>query len=153
LSYHLEKVFEVDIPALHHGNDGLIYTRVSAPYTPGTDRSMCVRSPTRPSITLLIACVVRPFRLKWKPPSENSIDFKLLLKFLPSATNPSQPDFFAKPVFALYAWLGGEGPRANYEPYDVMHVTDEEWEQYVCLITLSLSLMCLGLTDCRCHCL
>jgi len=101
-SYHLEKVFEVDIPALHHGNDGLIYTCVSAPYTPGTDRNI----------------------LKWKPPSENSIDFKLVLKFPPSATNPSQPNFFAKPVFALYAWLGGE----SYEPYDVMHVTDDEWE-------------------------
>ena len=58
LSYHLEKVFEVDIPALHHGNDGLIYTCVPAPYTPGTDRNMCVRFPTpRPSITFLIACV------------------------------------------------------------------------------------------------
>ena len=45
--------------------------------------------------------------------------------------NPSQPDFFAKPVFALYAWLGGEGLKANYEPYDVMHVTDDEWERYL----------------------
>lgn len=46
LSYHLEKVFDVDIPALHHGNDGLIYTRVSTPYTPGTDRNMFVHSLT-----------------------------------------------------------------------------------------------------------
>jgi len=44
LSYHLEKVFDIDIPALHHGNDGLIYTCVSAPYTPGTDRNMYVYS-------------------------------------------------------------------------------------------------------------
>lgn len=43
--------------------------------------------------------------------------------------DPSQPDFHAKPVFALYAWLGGEGPRAGYEPYDVMHVTDHEWDR------------------------
>lgn len=107
LSYHLEKVFEVDIPALQHENDGLIYTRESTPYIPGTDRNI----------------------LKWKPPSENSIDFKLVLKFLPSPTNPSQPDLFAKPVFALYAWLGGEGSKAEYEPYDVMHVTDDEWER------------------------
>lgn len=45
--------------------------------------------------------------------------------------NPSQPDYYAKPVFALYAWLGGEGSRANYEPYDVMHITDHEWELWV----------------------
>ena len=39
-SYHVEKVFTVDIPALQHGNDGLIYTCVSTPYTPGTDSNM-----------------------------------------------------------------------------------------------------------------
>jgi mRNA guanylyltransferase len=41
LSYHLEKVFDIDIPALHHENDGLIYTCVSKPYKSGTDRNMC----------------------------------------------------------------------------------------------------------------
>jgi len=41
-SYHVEKVFAVDIPALQHGNDGLIYTCVSTPYVPGTDKNMCV---------------------------------------------------------------------------------------------------------------
>jgi mRNA guanylyltransferase len=40
LSYHLEKVFTVDIPRLQHGNDGLIYTPVATPYVPGTDRNM-----------------------------------------------------------------------------------------------------------------
>lgn len=39
-SYHVEKVFSVDIPALQHGNDGLIYTCVNTPYTPGTDTNM-----------------------------------------------------------------------------------------------------------------
>lgn len=39
-SYHVEKVFAVDIPALQHENDGLIYTCVSTPYTPGTDPNM-----------------------------------------------------------------------------------------------------------------
>lgn len=39
-SYHVEDVFNIDIPALQHGNDGLIYTCVSTPYAPGTDPNM-----------------------------------------------------------------------------------------------------------------
>ena len=41
-SYHVEDVFNIDIPQLQHGNDGLIYTCVSTPYAPGTDPNMCV---------------------------------------------------------------------------------------------------------------
>ncbi|EIM90002.1 mRNA capping enzyme [Stereum hirsutum FP-91666 SS1] len=108
LSYHLEKVFDVDIPKLQHGNDGLIYTPVTTPYVPGTDTNI----------------------LKWKPPSENSIDFKLVLRFPSLPSRPNQPDLGAKPVFALHVWNGGEGARAQYEPYDVMYVEDEEWEQW-----------------------
>lgn len=106
-SYGIEKIFNVDIPALHHGNDGLIYTCVNAPYTPGTD----------------------PNILKWKPPEENSIDFKLVLRFPPNPSNPSQPDFHRKPLFALYVWTGDKQGMPQYEPFDVMHVTDEEWER------------------------
>ncbi|KIP12277.1 hypothetical protein PHLGIDRAFT_32906 [Phlebiopsis gigantea 11061_1 CR5-6] len=101
-SYHAEEVFEKDIPALQHGNDGLIYTCVQTSYVAGTD----------------------PNILKWKPPSENSIDFKLILRFPPSRESPRDPDYFAKPVFELHVWCGGR----NYEPYDVMQVTDDEWE-------------------------
>jgi hypothetical protein len=43
LSYSIDKVF-LDITNLHHGNDGLIYTSVSGPYVPGTDRNMSVFS-------------------------------------------------------------------------------------------------------------
>jgi mRNA guanylyltransferase len=39
-SYGVEEVFQVVIPALHHGNDGLIYTCVETPYTSGTDPNM-----------------------------------------------------------------------------------------------------------------
>ncbi|KAF8163615.1 mRNA capping enzyme [Crassisporium funariophilum] len=106
-SYHVEKVFNVDIPALHHGNDGLIYTCVSTPYTPGTDTNI----------------------LKWKPPSENSIDFKLVLRFPPSRYNSNQPDYHAKPVFLLHVWCGDERGTAKYEQYDDMYVDDEEWEE------------------------
>ncbi|THH13869.1 hypothetical protein EW146_g6409 [Bondarzewia mesenterica] len=107
LSYAVDKVFAVDIPNLQHGNDGLIYTSVNTPYVPGTDTNI----------------------LKWKPPSENSIDFKVVLRFPPSRRSPDKPDFRAKPVFALNVWCGGEGQRAVYEPYDVMYVDDEEWER------------------------
>ncbi|KAL0946714.1 hypothetical protein HGRIS_012899 [Hohenbuehelia grisea] len=106
-SYGVDKVFAVDIPALQHGNDGLIYTCVNAPYTPGTDTNI----------------------LKWKPPSENSIDFKLVLRFPPCGHDRSKPDLHAKPVFALHVWCGGDRGAAKYEQYDEMYVTDEEWEQ------------------------
>ncbi|KAI0306613.1 mRNA capping enzyme [Multifurca ochricompacta] len=104
-SYSIDKVF-LDIPNLQHGNDGLIYTSVSTPYVSGTDRNI----------------------LKWKPPSENSIDLKLILRFPPLSGSPAQPDLHKKPVFALHIWCGGEGARVNYEPWDTMHMDDDEWE-------------------------
>lgn len=67
--------------------------------------------------------------MKWKPPSENSIDFKLVLRFPPLRNDPSKPDFHAKPLFLLHVWCGGEREKAKYELYDEMHVEDEEWEQ------------------------
>ncbi|KAM6500286.1 mRNA capping enzyme [Amanita muscaria] len=106
-SYHIDKVFTVDIPALQHGTDGLIYTCVSTPYSPGTDQNI----------------------LKWKPPIENSIDFKLVLRFPPSKEDPEKPDFYAKPLFLLHVWCGDERGKPNYEEYDTMYVDDEEWEK------------------------
>ncbi|KAI6036526.1 mRNA capping enzyme [Pisolithus microcarpus] len=101
-SYGIEDVFRIQIPALQHGNDGLIYTCTETPYVPGTD----------------------PNILKWKPPSENSIDFKLVLRFPPLKANPSQPDFHAKPFFGLHRRRG----QAKYEPYDELQVENDEWE-------------------------
>jgi hypothetical protein len=66
-----------------------------------------------------------PNSLKWKPPSENSIDFKLVLRFPPSRYSPKEPDWHAKPLFLLYVWCGGN----KYEEYDVMCVEDNEWEE------------------------
>lgn len=121
-SYHVEEVFEKDIPSLQHGNDGLIYTCVNTPYMAGTDPNMYVFS-------FQIPLPANPFHsftsLKWKPPSENSIDFKLILRFLPSRESPRDPDYYSKPIFELHVWGGGR----NYEFYDVMHVTDDEWER------------------------
>ncbi|GAA5843155.1 hypothetical protein JCM11251_003947 [Rhodosporidiobolus azoricus] len=104
LSYGIEAVFRDHVPKLLHGNDGLIFTSAEAPYTPGTD----------------------PKILKWKPPSENSIDFLLQLKFPPRVDDPREPDFTAKPVFMLLMNHGHEG---NHY-YDTMQVDDETWEEW-----------------------
>lgn len=62
--------------------------------------------------------------LKWKPPSENSIDFLLQLKFPALADRPDEPDYTAKPCFMLMMNHGHEG--THY--YDTMEVDDETWE-------------------------
>ncbi|GAA6031695.1 hypothetical protein JCM8097_001939 [Rhodosporidiobolus ruineniae] len=104
LSYGIEAVFREHVPKLQHGNDGLIFTSAEAPYSPGTD----------------------PKILKWKPPSENSIDFLLQLKFPARTDDGREPDFTAKPVFMLLMNHGHEG---NHY-YDTMEVDDETWEQW-----------------------
>lgn len=43
-AYAVDKVFSTVIPSLQHGNDGLIYTCVTTPYTAGTDTNMCAPS-------------------------------------------------------------------------------------------------------------
>jgi len=126
-SYHVEKVFSVDIPALQHGNDGLIYTCVSTPYTPGSDRNM-YDHPIERYNSILIQFALY-LRLKWKPPSENSIDFKLVLRFPPSPSKPSKPDLLAKPLFMLHTWCGDVDGISKYEEYDDMYVDDTEWEK------------------------
>lgn len=77
-------------------------------------------------ISSLYAC-----RLKWKPPSENSIDFRLSLRFPPQKGRSSEPDFFAKPVFVLMVFNGGRDPAEEYEAYDELYVDEDEWEKYV----------------------
>ncbi|BGP01351.1 Dcp1p-Dcp2p decapping enzyme complex alpha subunit [Rhodotorula toruloides] len=104
LSYGIEAVFRDHVPSLMHGSDGLIFTSAEAPYTPGTD----------------------PKILKWKPPSENSIDFILQLKFPAIPDVPTEPDFCAKPVFMLLMNHGHEGNHF----FDTMEVDDATWEEW-----------------------
>lgn len=131
LAYGVEKVMRQDIPKLMHGHDGLIFTCCGSGYITGTDEMMCVlRSRgehARRSFAEPFPAVLPSRSLKWKPPSENSIDFKLELRFPPLAGAPDQPDFNAMPVFNLLQWAGGD----NYEHFDAMQVDEAEWEQCV----------------------
>ncbi|KAA1106111.1 Dcp1p-Dcp2p decapping enzyme complex alpha subunit [Puccinia graminis f. sp. tritici] len=101
LAYGIDKVLHYDLPKLTHGNDGLIFTSATAPYRIGTD----------------------PKILKWKPPSENSIDFRLELRFPPLPDDPTEADFYAKPLFVLMMNCGKEGEQF----FDTLEMTDEEW--------------------------
>ena len=75
-----------------------------------------------------------PCRLKWKPPSENSIDFKLVLRFPPSHSDPSRPEFHAKPFFGLHVYCGDEKGQPKYELYDSLFMEDDEWERWVSIM-------------------
>lgn len=125
LSYGIEAVFKEHLPRLQHGNDGLIFTSAQAPYTPGTDRKMFCPPPPPLHIPRTDP-LLRTCRLKWKPPSENSIDFLLQLKFPPLEDRPTECDFGRKPYFLLLMNHGRDG--THY--YDTMEVDDATWEEY-----------------------
>lgn len=63
--------------------------------------------------------------MKWKPPSENSIDFRLELRFPPLLDAQSRPDYSAKPIFLLMMNCGREAEQI----FDQMEISDEEWER------------------------
>lgn len=67
------------------------------------------------------------YSIKWKPPSENSIDFKLELRFPPTPRNPDEVDFSAKPIFLLLENCGGH---RGHVFFDTMEVDDDEWEAW-----------------------
>ncbi|KAG8978443.1 Dcp1p-Dcp2p decapping enzyme complex alpha subunit [Tulasnella sp. 425] len=102
-SYSIASVLNEVIPKLQHGHDGLVYTCATTRYVVGTDDTL----------------------LKWKPPSENSVDFKLELRFPPSKTHPDGLDYYSKPTFVLLAWAGGN----KYDYFDTMQVSEDEWER------------------------
>lgn len=140
LSYGVEKVFNEIIPKLKHGHDGLIFTCCGSSYVVGTDPKMCALSLAMTLVSKLptLTRSAATFSLKWKPPSENSIDFKLELRFPPqrvesddsSSSTSSSPDFGAMPVFKLHQWLGND----RYEFFDLMTVEEDEWETCVAVL-------------------
>ena len=112
-SYGIEMMFREIIPKVKkiHGNDGLIFTCRSTPYKIGTDENI----------------------LKWKPPGENSIDFRLRLEFPllePDSEDESEgilepyPDYDSMPVFHLFVLYNS----GDYRLFGEMHVTQPEWE-------------------------
>lgn len=103
LSYGIPVIFK-NMKKLRHISDGLIFTSREAPYVFKTDEMI----------------------LKWKPPSQNTVDFLLSLEFpLVNQENEEFLDYDAKPICHLKIWKGGE----RYQLVDVMHLTDDEWEQ------------------------
>lgn len=111
MGYGIEMMFRQVLPTLPHGNDGLIFTCRNTDYKHGTD----------------------PHILKWKPESENSVDFRLSLDF--PVIEPDAQDIaegITKPYFDYDAT-----PTANLlvsydnnkdEYYGTMYLEPSEWE-------------------------
>ncbi|KAK4541303.1 hypothetical protein LTR36_008061 [Oleoguttula mirabilis] len=104
LPYGAEMMFKDVMPRLPHGNDGLIFTCVTTPYTSGTDRHI----------------------LKWKPPHENTIDFRFEIAEFPMTEDEDglYEDWDAQPEIHL---LANHGDRA-YQYFATLHLTGSEWE-------------------------
>ncbi|KAL1977439.1 hypothetical protein VTN31DRAFT_298 [Thermomyces dupontii] len=113
-SYGIEMMFKDIIPKVKkiHGNDGLIFTCRSTPYKIGTDEHI----------------------LKWKPPEENTIDFRMRLEFPmvePDTEDEAEgivqpyPDYDAQPICHLFVVHNA----GEYRPFGEMYLTPEEWEK------------------------
>lgn len=106
LPYGTEMMFRDILPKLPHGNDGLIFTCKTTPYVAGTD----------------------PHILKWKPPHENTIDFRLHLGQFPMEEDEDgvYEDWDAKPEIEL---LVNHGDQGGYQRHANLVLSDTEWEK------------------------
>jgi mRNA guanylyltransferase len=107
-AYRLEDMFSNILPNLKHGNDGLIFTCMSTPYQFGTDRHI----------------------LKWKPPHENTIDFKLRLGDYPlidphDGEDGLMPDYDAMPSPVQLLIMHNKN---DYQHFSNLSLTPAEWE-------------------------
>lgn len=128
-SYGIEMMFRDILPKVKriHGNDGLIFTCRSTPYRIGTDEHI----------------------LKWKPPSENTVDFRMRLEFPilePDTDDEADgisepyPDYDAIPICHLFVMLNA----GEYRHFGELHITPTEWED--------LKAMRVPLDDCIVEC-
>lgn len=106
VAYAANQMFRDELPKLPHGNDGLIYTCKVTSYVSGTDQHI----------------------LKWKPPHENTIDFKLQLGAFPIERDEEgeYEDYDQKPEVDLLVFQGGSS--GAYQYFAKLHLTDAEWE-------------------------
>ncbi len=113
-SYGIEMMFREVLPSLKHGNDGLIFTCRNTEYHPGTD----------------------PHILKWKPVAENTIDFRIQLRFrevepdeadLSEGITEPYVDYDAVPLAELYTYHG-DGSREKYRYFAELYLSEEDWE-------------------------
>ncbi|KAI5362349.1 Putative mRNA capping enzyme, adenylation domain, nucleic acid-binding protein [Septoria linicola] len=104
-SYAAPEMFRNILPKLPHGNDGLIFTCKDTPYVSGTDQHI----------------------LKWKPPHENTVDFKMQLGPFPMEEDDEgkYEDFDQMPEIELLVLHGGND---NYQYFAHLHLTEKEWE-------------------------
>ncbi|KAL1882772.1 hypothetical protein VTK73DRAFT_897 [Phialemonium thermophilum] len=115
VAYGIEMMFREVLPKLKHGNDGLIFTCRNSEYRHGTDQNI----------------------LKWKPVTENTIDFRLRLRF--RTVNPDDADrsegitapyvdYDGLPVAELWAYAGSGSGGASYTFFKNLYLTEDEWE-------------------------
>jgi len=118
-AYGIEMMFKDVLPSLPHGNDGLVFTCRTSEYTIGTDRKI----------------------IKWKPPAENTIDFRLQIGRFPAVNGEEgvfaewdgdeELDFNACPEFKLLVSHGG----GQHKEFASLYVTDDEWTSMKALNT------------------
>ncbi|KAF2794650.1 mRNA-capping enzyme subunit alpha [Melanomma pulvis-pyrius CBS 109.77] len=107
--YSFLAMFNQVLPKLRHGNDGLIFTCKNTRYEFGTDKHI----------------------LKWKPPHENTIDFKLRLGDFPlidaeDGEEGPMPDYDARPDRLILLVNHGNN---NNQPFGHdLYITDQEWK-------------------------
>lgn len=101
-AYSTEVMFKEVIPRLRHGNDGLIFTCKSSKYVAGTDQHI----------------------LKWKPPHENTVDFRLQLGAFPKESDDEGEyiDWDACPDMELLVNTG-----STEEHFADLFLTPQEW--------------------------
>ncbi|KAE8165645.1 mRNA capping enzyme, catalytic domain-containing protein [Aspergillus tamarii] len=110
-SYNIEMMFRDIIPKVKRirGNDGLIFTCCSTSYYIGLDEHI----------------------LKWKPASDNTVDFRLHLQFpVPepdtegTINSVTDSDYDSIPICHLSVMLSPQ----DYLPFGEMYLTREEWD-------------------------